>query len=918
MPNRGAVSVALVAVALLGDVELRVDDQVVPITRPRLRALLGALALRAGRAVPLDTLAAQVWGDQVPDRSKAGLHTLVNQLRKLVGTDVVRTEQHGYLLDIPPDAVDALRFQRLLDSARTAEPDQVRTALVDALALWRGDPQAAGHTAPHLVERYLSALEQRVDLDLDSGRDTELVAELRQLTKRYPLREPLWARLMTALHRSGRQAEALETYQTIRALLADALGTNPSAELRDLHSAVLAADDDIPARPSPVLPWQLPPDVAGFTGRVADLAALDNAFADDHTDRPPLIVAVHGPGGVGKTTLALHWAHRVSGRFPDGHVHLDMRGYGPGEPVDPATALDVVLRAVGVPASQVPRGLEERTALWRTTLFGRRVLLFLDNVRDAGQVRPLLPGAGGLVLVTSRNELRGLAINDGASRVNLGELPLDDAVALVEDVIGADRGAAEPVALVELVRLCGGLPLALVIAAQQAAQYPDTPIADLVAELRADRGMLDRLGDPDDPTTDPRAVFSWSYRALDADTARAFRRLGLHPTSEVTTAAAAILLREPLATARKLLDTLVSVHLLEQDQRGSYRFHDLLQVYAVELAETEDPPADVNATVLRILDWYLHTMRHARTTTFGAPPLDPGVPADDVVHPLEFTDIGAANAWYARHRATLIAVVEHAADRGHHRQGWQLAFLLRHFQEIEHDVDGALRSAQAAQRCAERSGQDLPLVYATHMTATAHTSAGQSAVARTLLAKALDLSERIDDHTMTSTISVAFGVSYSRTGDLPEALRWLSRGVEAARQSAPLAHALLNLGAVQGMSGKFEDALTTLRRAVEVYRTMPPTYFKALALVNLSQAMQDSGAHAEALAHADEGLALLGAIEDQITLPTALLVKAETLSSLGDSAAAREMRERTLRIFQRTGNPRAAQVEKLLAGHPDA
>jgi DNA-binding SARP family transcriptional activator len=593
-----------VTVAVLGPFDLRVDGSSVAVPSRRVRALLTALALRRGQVVRLDSLAEQVWDGELPARTRSSLQTLANRLRALVGAGTIRTELDGYRLDAPPEAVDVARFQRLLDAARGAEAAaRARELVGEALALWRGDPlTGAGsellerEVGPALRERCLAALEWRVDLDLAlGGRAGDLVVELQGLASRYPLREPLWARLITAMHRAGRPAEALDTYQVIRTRLVEELGVDPSAELRRVYAEVLAGDTGPAPPPAPApaaagVPRQLPPRLVGFVGRAAEVAALDATLSPAGGGMPP-VLAVHGAGGMGKTALALHWAHRVVDRFPDGQVHLDLRGYGPGEPVDPATALDVVLRALGVPAGQVPPSRDERSALLRTRLAGRRLLLVLDNARDAEQVRPLLPGGPSLALVTSRSELRGLQVRDGATRRQLRELDPADSVALVRAAIGADRADAEPAAVDELTRLCGRLPLALVIAGERAARFAGASVAELVAELRAGQDRLDTLADLDDPATDLRAVFSWSYRALDAGTARVFRRLGLHPGVEVTLPAAAALLGAGPGEARRQLDRLVSVHLLEQLGRDRYRSHDLLREYAAERAAVEEPPA---------------------------------------------------------------------------------------------------------------------------------------------------------------------------------------------------------------------------------------------------------------------------------------------------------------------------------------
>jgi DNA-binding SARP family transcriptional activator/tetratricopeptide (TPR) repeat protein len=910
---------------MLGAFELRVDDQVVPITRVRLRALLCALAIRAEQVVATDTLAVQVWGEQVPQKARAGLHTLVNQLRGLAGADLIRTEPQGYALDIPRDAVDALRFRRLVDSASGLDPVAARGVLVEALSLWRGEPLAGLGTehlqrdiAPALIEWYLRAVESRIDIDLALGKHGALVAELRALVIEHPMREPLWVRLITALHRAGRSAEALGTYQTIRTRLADLLGADPSAELRAVHAAILAAEDVVGIEDRTPIPRQLLPDAARFAGRVAELAELDRVLAE-HTgpEGSPLVIALHGPGGIGKTALALHWAHRHRERFSDGQIYVDMRGYGPEEPIDPATALDVVLRAIGVPPARIPAGAEERSALLRTALFGRRTVLFMDNVRDASQVRPLLPGAGNLLLVTSRNELHGLAVHDGAWRLNLRELSMEDSVTLVGNVIGTGRVAAEPAAVVGLVELCDRLPLMLVIAAQRAARYPDTSIAGLVTELRAVHDRLDLLADPLDPIADPRAVFSWSYHALNEATARAFRYLGLHPGPEISLQAAVALLRTPPGPTRRLLDTLVSVHLLERDQLGRYRFHDLLREYAAEVVAEREPDAERDAAVRRVLDWYLHTMHRARVALFTPTPLHLSDPADEFVRPLEFTDNAAATAWYDGLWVTLLAVVEYATEHHYDRHGWQIAFLLRHFLEIRRYGDDELRSAMLALRCAERSGEDLALIHAHHMLGAALTAVGRYDEAIPMHLRAVRRSEQIGDQGMVAQTLGNTGLAHVRAGRPAEALPWQERSVAAARgsgQPGQLAHALLNLGAVEGMTGAPAKSFEHSEEALRIYRDLGSRYYQGFALGNMAEASLDKGDPAGALVYADEGLALVNDVDAHVGAGI-LITKGRAHDAVGQHDAARQAWERALPQLRRAEDPRTDTVLELLSAN---
>jgi DNA-binding SARP family transcriptional activator/tetratricopeptide (TPR) repeat protein len=911
---------AEVTVAVLGPFELRVDGRVVPVPGRRVRALLAALALRAGRLVSTDSLAERVWDRDLPRWPRGSVQTLANRLRPLTGTDVVRTGVGGYLLDVPPDAVDALRFQRLLEAARGAGPAESRARLAAALELWRGEPLVGAgsdllerEVAPALLERYLAALEWRIDLDLAGGRPPpELVAELRELASRYPLREPLWVRLIGALDAAGRPAEALDTYQVIRGRLVEELGADPSPELRQAYARVLADADDggVPAAPR-----QLPPEPTGFLGRAGDLAALDRLLAGGGP--VPRVVAVHGAGGVGKTALAVRWAHRVADRFPDGQLHLNLRGYGPDEPVDPAVALDVVLRALGVPPAAVPPSLPERSALLRTGLAGRRVLLLVDNARDAAQVRPLLPGGASLALVTSRNELRGLEVRDGAVRRQLPELPTDESVALVRSAIGAGRATAEPAAVAELVELCGRLPLALVVAGQRAARFPDAPVAELVGELRAGQDRLDVLADPHDLASDPRAVFSWSYRALDGAAARTFRLLGLHPGPRVHLLAAAALLGVGPAAARRLLDLLVSVHLLESDRRDVYRFHDLLRVYAAERAGAEESGAGRDAATRRMLDWYLHSLYAARVATFGAPGQRPGPPVAGV-RPMEFTGMADATARYDQSHDVLVEVVEHAAAHGHDEHAWRMAELLGVFQQLRCHVDGSLRTTELGVRCAERSGDDAARAQSWQARAAAMTGARRYDEAIRWAERSLRLAERIGDHRMMAAALVSIGLNHEAAGRVGAAISAMERSVAAVREPVGglrLAHSLLSLGAVEGNAGRLDAAREHGRQALAIYRELGAQYHQSLALANLAEAHLELGDPRTALRDADESLALLDDIDDQTSAVNALIVRGRALAA-ADPAGARRSYRRALVILRGTGDPRIEAIHRLMPAAP--
>jgi NB-ARC domain len=384
-------------------------------------------------------------------------------------------------------------------------------------------------------------------------------------------------------------------------------------------------------------PRQLPADVTFFTGRDAELAKLD-ALLDHGTPAAVVISAIAGTAGMGKTSLAVHWAYRVRERFPDGELYVNLRGYDPGPPVTPEQALDGFLRALDVPAEKIPHDVDAQAGLYRSLLAGRRMVVVLDNAASPDQVRPLLPGSPPcVVVVTSRSRLSGLIAREGAYRLTLDVLPAEDAVTLLRHAIGADRVDAEPGAAAEVARHCGYLPLALRIAAERAAARAHLRLADLAEELAVEHDRLDLLTADDDEITGVRAVFSWSYRTLAPETARAFRLLGRHPGPDVGVASAAALTGSTTTSVRRQLDALTSAHLVTETRRDRYQFHDLLRAYATERASLDESPDENTHTIRRVLEWYLHTAHAALYVLY---PQHPEIPLDPLrvdCQPLTFT-----------------------------------------------------------------------------------------------------------------------------------------------------------------------------------------------------------------------------------------------------------------------------------------
>jgi DNA-binding SARP family transcriptional activator len=611
---------------LLGPVEVHADGQQLPIPGPIQRGLLAILALHANRVVASHELQASMWGPVPPATARRSLQWQVWRLRRLLGPQADRLVYRapGYLLRVQPGELDLARFQQLADQGRerlaAGDAERAGRLLGAALRLWRGqaleDVQVAAlaEQRARLDQRRLAVLEDRVQADLDGGRHNGLVPELEGLVADQPLRERLWELLMVALYRSGRQADALAAFRALRQRLVEQQGVEPSPPLQELHRRILAADPALllpaeapgsvqAAAPTPV-PRQLPPDVAGFTGREPELAQLDQVLAAAGQDGPVVIGAIAGTGGIGKSALAVHAAHRLAGRFPDGQLYVDLHGATAGlEPLAPLEVLGRFLRALGMAPAAVPTELEEASGTFRSRVAGRRLLVVLDNAADAAQVAPLVPASPGCgVLVTSRQALASL---DGATHLHLGILPAEEATRLLGRLAGQERVAAEPEAAAEVARGCGYLPLALRIAGARLAARPGWPVAALAERLADAQRRLDEL---EVAEAGVRASFAVSHRqlgagddALDRAAAVAFGLLGLLDGPELGVPVVARLLDRPEEAAERVLERLVDAQLLETPSPGRYRLHDLLRLYAREQASRQHPEPERAAALARAL-----------------------------------------------------------------------------------------------------------------------------------------------------------------------------------------------------------------------------------------------------------------------------------------------------------------------------
>lgn len=598
---------------VLGPVEVRVNGQSLDTGHARRRAVLAVLLLELGCVVPPEVLIDRVWGGENPSSVLNTLYGYVARLRAAIAKAddpqlALSRRPGGYLLQAEAERLDLWRFRHLVSEAAVSADDQRRAGLLrQALGLWRG-PALAGVHSPWLnaVRATLEAdrLTVRSDLNdirLRQGEHSALVSELTGQATVRPTDERLIAQLMLALYRSGRQADALRWFEQTRRHLASEMGVNPGSGLRTLHQQILRSDPALAApaagsRGLRTVPRLWPPAVPAFTGRAGELAELDRllpaAGAAAKEPAPAEILAISGTAGVGKTALAVHWARRATRRFGDGHLHADLRGFDhSGAPASTPEVIRMFLAALGVPPDCLPPGQEAQAALYRSMLADKQMLVVLDNARDEQQIRPLLPcSPRSLVLVTSRNQLTGLAATDGARLITLDVLSHQEAVQLLAARLGS-QASAEPAAVSEIAILCARLPFALAVAAARAAARPTFPLAALAAELRDAAGRLDAL-DSGDPVASVRTMFSWSYNQLSTGAARMFRLLGLRSDPDITVPAAATLAGLDEPASRRLLRELSRAQMLSEHLPGRFSIHDLLRAYAADQARIHEEQPD--------------------------------------------------------------------------------------------------------------------------------------------------------------------------------------------------------------------------------------------------------------------------------------------------------------------------------------
>jgi DNA-binding SARP family transcriptional activator len=871
---------------ILGPVEVHGSNGRARLGGTKQVALLTGLIVHANRVVPVDRLVEATWGEDPLTAAVAALHTSLFRLRRALsdaepgGGERIVTHSTGYQLRIDPGELDLDVFHEHVKRGRAANAagrlEEADSAFQAALDLWRG-PALAGVSgrsaqvqAGSLNETRLAATEEQIDVRLARGDHAALIADLNTLVAAHPLRERLRGQQLLAYYRSGRQADALAAYQEIYRLLGDELGIQPGLPLRHLHEQVLAGDPALEAPSAAatptisvtgLVPRQLPADVANFTGREAYLEELDALLAGEPDAEQPavLISAIAGIAGVGKTALALRWAHRIANRLPDGQLYVNLRGYAPTPPMVPTEALALFLRALGVPQAQIPLEQDEQAAMYRSLLADRRTLVVLDNAAAADQVRPLLPGSPTcLVLVTSRDDLRGLTALHGAHRLVLDVLAPEEAHTLLTRIVGAERVRADSRAATELARACGYLPLALRIAAAHLASHPHRTVAEYLAELTAGN-RLGQLAIEEDREVAVRASFDLSYQTLEPDASRLFRLLGLLPGPDFSSPAAAALIDSPPEETARLLDRLAAAHLVERHAPGRYQLHDLLRLYAGERAEAEDTPQNREDALGRLFDMYLRTADAAATRLY------PGIQhllrkrAGSEARTLTLTDHTQALVWLDSERPNLVAAIRHAAEHGPKDFTWHVADALAGYFYGRMYRSDWVETAEIGLRTARETGEQVGEAAMLDTLAHAEFSFGNYEKARDYGLRASELYQQAENPAGEAEIHKRLGLAFWPLGQLDESLEHFTRARDLSRRTGNRAGestALNGMCLVYADRGQFAEMLTHNEEALVIQREIGSRMSEGASLHLKGYAYAELGRFKEALEFVTQALAL--------------------------------------------------------------
>jgi DNA-binding SARP family transcriptional activator/tetratricopeptide (TPR) repeat protein len=962
----------VVRFVVLGPVEASVDGRPLVGLAPRHQAVLAYLLLHTGTVMSAERLTMALWGDAPPDTARSQIHAAITAIRRVLRTvgadDVLVTRAAGYVVSPELCALDLAEFTSLVESGQglsVTDPRAAADRLREALELWRGDAlsgvnaEYAHGARARLEERRIATFERLADLELALGRNDDLVEQLTGWVAMYPLRERLVGQLMRALYAAGRQADALAAGRAYRQVLGDQQGLDPGraflgleqAILRDQPAQLTAASISAPppVTPVPVAPPELvgrsanflPYDVPDFTGRLVELDRIVSGMTAQ-------VCVIDGMAGVGKTTIAVHAAHRLADRYPDGQLFADLRAYTAGQPpISPAEALNTLLRQVGVPADQIPPDETDRSALWRAELARRSVLIVLDNAADAEHVRLLLPGAtASLMLITSRRRLTDL---DGAHTLSVDVLPATDAVALFTSIVG-DRAQAEYAAVADVLRLCGHLPLAVRIAAARLHHRPQWTVAYLADRLRDERRRLTELA------TAERGVataFMLSYQQLPSRQQKLFRLLGLHPGRDFDAYAAAALAELDAGDTETDLEQLLDTHVLAQHEPGRYTFHDLLREHARATGSAEDDDQMRHAALTRLVDHYLRTAAAVIDVVYpDTKHRRPQVPRPDPVR--TFTGDSAA-AWLDAERANLTAVCTFMADGDWPEHAMSLATILyRYLYDNAHHADARTiytaalaagrrtgdRVAQSRaladlgwlsfgqgvctqaeehfQRAVEQAviaGDQLSQARALHGLASARQQRRDDVEAMKHFAVSLELFRAQGDRFGQAVVLNSLGALHSEAGRFDAALSDLTLAGDLFRRLGSHggeADVLDNLGHLHRRQGGLAAARDTYQEALRIYHQFGYRRGEARALNGLGAVAADATDHRVAEGHYRAALDVATEVGNRLEQARAL----EGLAYAGaarSAAAAGDHAAQALDLYAQLGEPQPPRLRNLLS-----
>lgn len=912
------------------------------------RVVLAVLLLNVNQPLGREQFIDAVWGDAAPRWAVNLLQRDMSGLRRALEPE--RTERSapsclqwtdaGYLLDLSDSSLDLASFEELVERAKKARSGgqnaQAARLLHTGLELWQG-PLCSGLRSPlldaerdRLHEKRIGVHEDRIELDLIVGTEQDLVDELRRLVSEHPFRERLWGLLMQALYRLGQPADALAAYQSARRTLRVELGIEPSGNLQRLQHQILSRDPALlgssartaatavarPERAASPTPAQLPHTLTDFVGRDDELDQLDQALLTNGRAPTLIITAIVGTAGLGKTALALHWAHQVKERFPDGQLYVDLRGFDPSaQPMQPARAMRGFLDALGMSPEQIPPDLPGQASMYRSLLVSRRVLVVLDNARDAQQVRPLLPGSSScVVIVTSRDQLGGLVAVDGARTLPLDVLSPAMSRQLIARRLGQARVDAEPAAVDTIIQACGRLPLALSVVAARASINPWFSLTQLADELQAANGTLDPF-DGGEQAVDVRTVFSWSYRSLTEPVARLFRQLALTPGPDVSVAATASLAALTVGEIRPLLSQLARANLIMERVPGRFILHDLLRAYAMELALRIDSNDERRAAKLRLLDHYLHTAYNADQllNPFRDDPieLDPAAPAVSAEHFQHHRD---ALAWFAAERAAMVTATTRAADDGFYAHAWRLAWTLTQFLHQGNWHDWATVQ-EAGVRAAEQLAEIRPQAISHAGLGSAYTGLERYGDATVHLLRALQLYEQLGDITGMAHAHRSLTSALDGQGDYRQGLHRAEQALQLFAQDGHRsgeARALNGVGWFHYRLGEYAIALDFCQRALELQKEIGARYDQADTLDSLARVHYQLGHDELAISCHQEAMQLYKEFGHRYFEADEFVMIGDVHLAAGRVELARGAWKQALSILNRLGHPEADKVRTKL------